>query len=63
MDFCKIDTEAVEDGAKWLQVLTGEEQATSQGIDQYVDYLVGFVQDLIRKTVPTRKGASLYSKS
>ena len=29
MDFRKIDTEAVEDGAKWLQVLTGEEQATS----------------------------------
>ena len=29
MDFCKIDTEAVEDGAKWLQVLTGKEQATS----------------------------------
>ena len=63
MDFCKIDTEAVEDGAKWLQVLTSEERATSQGIDQYVDYLVGFVQDLIRRTVPTRKGASLYSKS
>jgi exonuclease III len=63
MDFRKMDTEAVEDGAKWLQVLTSEEQATSQGIDQYVDYLVGFVQDLIHKTVPTRKGASLHSKS
>ena len=25
MDFYKIDTEAVEDGAKWLQVLIGEE--------------------------------------
>ncbi len=29
MDFRKIDTEAVEDGAKWLQVLTSEERATS----------------------------------
>ena len=29
MNFRKIDTEAVEDGAKWLQVLTSEEQATS----------------------------------
>jgi hypothetical protein len=29
MDFYKINTEAVEDGAKWLQVLTSEEQATS----------------------------------
>ena len=33
MDFHKIDTEAVEDGAKWLQVPTDKEQVTSQGID------------------------------
>ena len=33
MNFCKMDIEAVEDRAKWLQVLIGEEQATSQGIN------------------------------
>ena len=58
MNFYKMNTEVVEDRAKWLRVLTGKEQATSQGINQYVDYLVEFVQDLIYKTVLTCKGAS-----
>ena len=62
-DFSKTDTKAVEDGAKWLWTLTEEEHAFSQGINQYVNYLVDFIQELIHKTVPIYKGSSPHSKS
>jgi hypothetical protein len=38
-------------GAQWLQI-PSHELANAQAIDQYTDYLVGFIQNLIKQTVP-----------
>ena len=47
----------VADGAKWLQILElgPEPSPTLQVIDQYLDYLIRFILDLISKTVPVYK--------
>jgi hypothetical protein len=50
-NFKKADTNAITAGAKWLQVPV-QELATTQEIDNYADYLVGFTQELISQTVP-----------
>src|SRR5438045_1022031 len=56
-NFQKMNTEAVMDGARWLQVLAGAEQATCQEVDAYTEYLVTFIQELICKMVPRSKQA------
>ena len=52
-----MNTEAVTDGARWLQVLAGAEQTTCQEVDTYTEYLVTFIQELICKMVPCSKQA------
>jgi hypothetical protein len=52
--FKRASVEVIADSAKRLRLLE-QELATPQEIEGYVNYLVGFVQDLIRETV-------LYSK-
>ena len=47
--------DAIQAGANWLQ-MPSDILATSQ-IDDYVDYLVQFIQNLIEQTVPTAKGS------
>src|SRR5205814_169596 len=51
--FRRTNAEAARDGAKWLQIPAN--LSTPEEVDQYVDYLVQFIQDLMDQTVPYSK--------
>src|SRR5437763_7503535 len=51
--FRHTNAEAARDGAKWLQIPAN--LFTPEEVDQYVDYLVQFIQDLMDQTVPYSK--------
>ena len=62
-NFQKMNSEAITDGAKWLQPISNATQASRLQIDRYVNYLVEFIQSLIHKTVPRhRQARTRYSK-
>jgi hypothetical protein len=55
-NFKRLDMEAVRAGAQWLYI--PESLLNTQAIDDYVDYLVGFIQKLIEQTIPSRTPCS-----
>ena len=61
-NFYKMNSEAAADRAKWLLPLAGAEQATREQIDNYAEYLVGFIQTLISQTVPYKQARTQFSK-
>ena len=51
----KMQYDALQAGANWLR-MPGDMTATSQ-VDDYVNYLIQFIQNLIEQTAPTSKGS------